>query len=344
MCELLGMSFNTKVNPRVSFKGFRRRGKANPNGWGLAFYADKSCQIFKEELEAGESALSTFLEDYNGIQSDIIIGHVRLASCGNISRQNTHPFSRELNGKEFVFAHNGTLGDCRNLDIERFTPIGDTDSEYAFCYLLDAISREGILPWAEEGFRWLAEELRRINDLGSFNCIFSDGEYLFCYYDKNGYNQLHRLRRKPPYERIKLKDDDWEIDLAKEKRDEQKGYIIATRPLTNEKWKAFKKGDLMVFKRGQIIYSYTGDYDDSPGDLSEAEIAVLRILRDSPHRLSLRDIISGLPFSDGEVKSSVRSLLDACYIKQDSRDSVDAMNDDATFIQTRRKGRRSIDC
>ncbi|RSN77202.1 class II glutamine amidotransferase, partial [Candidatus Methanodesulfokora washburnensis] len=38
MCELLGMSFNLPVNPRISFRGFRLRGKYNRDGWGLAFY------------------------------------------------------------------------------------------------------------------------------------------------------------------------------------------------------------------------------------------------------------------------------------------------------------------
>jgi len=38
MCELLGLCFNQPIQPKISFKGFRRRGKYNPNGWGLALY------------------------------------------------------------------------------------------------------------------------------------------------------------------------------------------------------------------------------------------------------------------------------------------------------------------
>jgi glutamine amidotransferase len=63
------MSFNLPVNPRISFRGFRRRGEYNRDGWGLTFYPDESAQIFKEPLKAGESALSEFLKNYTEIKS-----------------------------------------------------------------------------------------------------------------------------------------------------------------------------------------------------------------------------------------------------------------------------------
>ncbi len=254
MCELLGLCFNTEVNPHISFRGFRHRGKNNPHGWGLAFYPDESCQIFKEALPAGKSSLAYFLESYDGVRSKIIIGHVRLASRGDVSRRNTHPFVRELNGKEYVFAHNGTLHDCGSLETGRFKPVGETDSERAFCHLLNLLEKERIKRWGENECAWLKEELRRINEKGRLNCLLSDGEHLFCYHDRDGYNGLRYLRRQPPYARVRLKDADWEIDLSEEKRDDQKGFVVATRPLTDEAWEPFKPGELMVFADGSLRY------------------------------------------------------------------------------------------
>ncbi len=256
MCELLGMSFNMAVNPHISFRAFRSRGESNPDGWGLAYYPDSSCQIFKEEIKAGASPLSKFLMGYEKIRSRTIIGHVRHKSRGDSSRRNTHPFSRELHGKEFVFAHNGTLDGCEALDTGHFEPIGDTDSERAFCYILDRIRQENIVFRGKEQFEWLAHELNEINEYGDLNCILSDGEFLFCYHDRKGYNQLCLQHRKPPYERIRLKDEDWEIDLAAEKGSEQTGYVIATTPLTDEEWVAFAEGELRVFKEGREVYRH----------------------------------------------------------------------------------------
>jgi len=255
MCELLALCFNLPVSPRISFKGFRVRGRRNPDGWGLAFYPDNSAVVFKEPLTATESRLASFIENYELIKSKIFIGHVRLASRGELSYRNTHPFKRELFGKDYVFAHNGTLHGYRELKLGRFEPVGETDSEYLFCYLLSQIEERGIVEWKKSDFDWLAGLLAEINNYGYLNCVFSDSEYLFCYYDKDGYNGLCLLHRKPPYSKIKLKDIDWEIDLAEEKRPQQQGYIIATRPLTNETWENFLPGELIVFKNGKIIYS-----------------------------------------------------------------------------------------
>jgi len=109
MCELLGMSFNLSVRPSISFRGFRYRGENNPHGWGLAFYPDESVQIVKEPIKAKKSSLSKFLQDYQEVRSKVFVAHVRYTSVGSKSHKNTHPFYRELSGKEYVFAHNGTL-------------------------------------------------------------------------------------------------------------------------------------------------------------------------------------------------------------------------------------------
>lgn len=249
------MSFNLPVRPTFSFTGFRHRGKSNPDGWGLAFYHDESAQIIKEPIKAGRSELSRFLKNYPNVKSKTFIAHVRLASSGKKSHRNTHPFSRELNANEYVFAHNGTLRKYRRLELGRFKPIGETDSEHVFCHLLNCIEEKDIAQWTKEDFEWLSEKLNEINDYGTFNCILSDGELLFCYYDKDCYNGLCFIHRKPPYGKIRLVDEDWDINLTQEKDPAQTGFIIATRILTDEPWEDFKGGELIVCKDGKLVYS-----------------------------------------------------------------------------------------
>ncbi len=155
MCELLGMSFNVPIRPRFTFSGFCRRGKNNPDGWGLAFYPDKgnASLVIKEPGTASQSKLSGFLCDYELVKSRIFVAHVRRSSQGGVSYRNTHPFSRELQGREYVFAHNGTLKEYKNsLNLGRFQPLGQTDSEYAFCYLLAQLEIKSIHKWGLKGF------------------------------------------------------------------------------------------------------------------------------------------------------------------------------------------------
>jgi glutamine amidotransferase len=257
MCELLGLCFSRPIQPSISFIGFRKRGEINKHGWGIAFYPDSSVQVIKEPINAGASRLSNFLKDYDNMRSKIILAHVRHATVGSHLRKNTHPFQRELDGKEYVFAHNGTLegGYRKGLALGNFRPVGDTDSEHAFCYLLESIRKRGIKSWGGKDFAWLFSQLRKINGYGYFNCLFSDGEHLFAYRGYDGKRELHFVSRVPPYGKVRLLDQDFEIDLGADKDQMKHGFVVATRPLTAEPWVPLSAGHLMVFKDGKIVFS-----------------------------------------------------------------------------------------
>lgn len=254
MCQLLGLSFNVPVKPEISFRGFMRRGKSNPHGWGLALYPDgKAAQVFKEPVEAGASPLAAFLRDYPRLESQIFIGHVRFASAGGHFYRNTHPFERALMGEDWVFAHNGTLRNFTRKEVGKAAPLGETDSEWAFCRILDWLDRTEVGLWTDKNFRSLAELLRELNELGALNILMSDGERLFCYHDRDVYNGLCYVRREYEHTSIRLKDEDWEVDLRRTKEPGQKGYVIATKPLTDEDWVKFSGGQLIVFRNGEIV-------------------------------------------------------------------------------------------
>jgi predicted glutamine amidotransferase len=343
MCELLGMSFNQPVNPSLSFRGFRHRGETNPHGWGIAYYPDESVQVIKEPIRTERSTLSEFLMYYPENVSKIFIAHVRYTSGTAVTHKNTHPFYRELNGREFVFAHNGTLHNYRALKIGRFKPVGETDSEYAFCHIINCVEERGINKWTSKHFGWLWNQLKNINNHGNFNCLFSDGEYLFCYYDKGGYNSLCFVRRKAPFNTVHLKDEDFEINLSEKKDSSQKGFIIATRRLTDERWENFHRGELIVFKNGDIVYSSSGrDTESFLTLLQEKELNILRILRQSPHKVSLLNIYETLNLSKEEIRCAIHTLLNERCIKQDSRDRVKWDHDDATYYTVSSK-RNEID-
>ncbi len=257
-CELMAYSFNQDIPANNLFSAFRCRGKNNPDGWGIAFYADKAAVLFKEPCSAPESVLAEFLTTYPGLQRKLVIAHVRKASVGGKAYQNTHPFVRELNGREYVLAHNGTLRNYQSvLKLDRVMPLGINDTEFLLCYLLGRIEKKNISDWDTQAFEWMQRELRVINDYGALNCIFSDGTYLFAYYDKKGYNGLYYLMHKAPYGQTYFKDLSQSIDLSKVYPETATGVVIVTRPLTDERWERFTPGQLMVFKSGVQIFPAT---------------------------------------------------------------------------------------
>ncbi len=233
MCDLLGLSFGAESTCGYHLKLLRtKNGKYNPDGWGVAYYSDSSLHLIKEGANVNESKLIHSIENSKEIKSKIFLCHLRKSSSMPIAKKNSHPFSRELYGKEYAFMHNGIINDeiKEEMGMFRFKPMGDTDSEKAFCYILDKIEKlNGI---CEKKFNYLEKILIYLNKLGKFNCILSDGEYLLCYADAEGNNKMKYM------------------ELGN-------GYAIATSGrgnLTGGKWADFENGKMKVFKEGKIIY------------------------------------------------------------------------------------------
>src|SRR5262245_1996082 len=109
MCELMGLSFDRPMSADFSIRAFALRDKENADGWGLAWYPDRSLSVVKEPLTWRQSHYSKFLESYERLNSHIYIAHVRHKTIGGTpTHADTHPFNRECFGREFCFAHNGT--------------------------------------------------------------------------------------------------------------------------------------------------------------------------------------------------------------------------------------------
>lgn len=245
MCELLGMSaaHPTDVNHSVAILR-PRGGQIGPHadGWGLAFYEGRAARVFKEPIPAAESRCLEFIAEYD-FQSAIVIGHIRKANPPELGRAsaNTHPFSRELHGRSWVFAHNGKLPrvtkDPRFV-LGRFKPIGDTDSEHAFCFLLDRIARHatGRLLDAAELASVLREPVEAMSELGELNFLMSDGVHLVAFANKKLDHDLHRVSR-----------------ACVERECEQRVIVLATTPLTDEDWRPLEPGCLYVFRDGREI-------------------------------------------------------------------------------------------
>lgn len=273
MCDLLAMCFNKPVTASFSLRSFRGRGEFNGHGWGVAWYQDGVARVVKESTSASRSELFATLLTSVEARSEIFIAHARRATNMRLappSYENTHPFCRELRGKTYVFAHNGSLKlnvrraeFKRKFPLGRFKPYGGTGSEYTFCHLLACIESE-VEAWGEAGFSWLTDKLAEINEYIFLNCVMSDGEHLFLYHDAEAYNGMALTFRRAPFPVTRLVDDEEEVILQEVKERDLQGVVATTLSLrysptpiylTNEKWIHVKPGKLLVFRKGREIYS-----------------------------------------------------------------------------------------
>jgi predicted glutamine amidotransferase len=169
MCELMCMSFAKPVVANVSIQAFSQRSQDNADGWGLAWYPDRSLAMVKQPMRWSVQH-THFLENYPGLLSSIYVAHVRQRTTGSTpTHADTHPFARELNGREYCFAHNGTLsGEFWQKPLGRFRPVGGTDSEFVFCLLLAELER--FAPLVRE-----VEQARKLGRLAKGQIEKTDG-------------------------------------------------------------------------------------------------------------------------------------------------------------------------
>ena len=256
MCELMAMSFREPISADFSIREFAPRGEVNPDGWGLGWYPDRSLAMVKEPMKWGESRHAGLLEAHAHNESRIHIAHVREKTVGDVpSHADTHPFAREQGGRDYCFAHNGTLDErvwATRLDGHR--PVGGTDSEHFFCHLL-AETRG----WAESlddapGWRRLAGFLGDANRMGKLNLLLSDGHRLFVYHDLGGWKGLHfRAVRIRDGEARQFGDD--AISLGLDSDAANRGFVASTYPLSRTGWQPFHRGELIVFEAGSVVHS-----------------------------------------------------------------------------------------
>jgi len=127
--------------------------------------------------------------------------------------------------------------------------VGDTDSERAFCWLMQELSKAHAgVPTVGELSATLRELVPQLARHGTFNMLLSNGQALWAH----GTTKLYWLQRRPPFAEARLRDEDLSIDFAQVTTPNDRVVVVATEPLTAEEpWCAFAPGELQVFVDGE---------------------------------------------------------------------------------------------
>lgn len=254
MCQLLGMNCNTPTDICFSFSGFQKRGgltDIHKDGWGIAFFEGRGVRQFLDPQASAYSPLAELVKNYP-IRSTSVISHIRKATQGRVALENTHPFQRELWGSYWIFAHNGNVPDFQPALQKTFMPVGDTDSERAFCWIMQEMKRRfgDVKPGTKELFAAIAEFSKEIGSSGEFNFLLSNGEALYAHCS----TKLFYIVRKAPFTTATLKDREVTVDFSNETKVDDCVAVIATSPLTdNEVWTEMVPGTLWMFENGEPV-------------------------------------------------------------------------------------------
>ena len=259
MCELLGVSAQYPVTVEMSLQKLMQRAElSNPHGWGVVFYEQNDAYVFREPRPASESNLANLLAQC-GIESELVLSHIRKATIGTVELRNTHPFMREVNGRMHSFAFNGNVPAVFDLGLtlNRFFPIGETDAEFAFCWLLQQLNSEAdTVDWKRS-----ASILKSFGDqlatMGPANFLYSDSLYLYAYSSRRSHSDgmhppgLHYITRRCDQKQNSIPCVG--INLKSTVNQTQKLTLIASVPLSDQTWTPFKENQLLVLEKGRIL-------------------------------------------------------------------------------------------
>ncbi len=263
MCELFAVNSLHPVGVRYSLAEFARHGgltHTNSSGWGISFERGHDSLLVKEPQPAFDSPWVSFIAGQH-IHSNCMIAHIRRASIGKASFENSHPFRRELGGQTHVFAHNGDLpgfSDVLPLASKRFLPMGQTDSEHCFCFLLGQLA-----PLWDAGTPSVADRLAIISGvasamrgLGPANFLYFDSEVLFVHADRRHFEEDGESAAARPPGLQWLEKQDLHIPglkISPHKLATRPSLLVASVPLSNDDWHAFERGTTAAIFNGEIL-------------------------------------------------------------------------------------------
>jgi predicted glutamine amidotransferase len=259
MCELFGLSSRHPATVTLSLEELARHGGLtgpHKDGWGIAWYEDRDVRLIKESRPAAGSPWVRFVQRHP-FESAMVISHIRKATQGGVATRNGQPFVRELGGAWHAFAHNGHLGEGpAAVPAPRFRPVGETDSERAFCQLLERLAplwQGRAPPPLAARYGVVAAFAAELRPLGPANFLYADGDALFAHADRRTQADgsiappgLWSLGRHCPHGG-RLDAPGVSIDAP---QDEQAVRLVASVPLTDEAWEPLAPGTLLVLRGG----------------------------------------------------------------------------------------------
>ena len=196
MCRLFGLTAG-QARVKATFwlldapDSLQAQSHRNADGAGLGFFGPAGEPVLDKQPEPAFSD-QEFIHEARQAESSTFVAHVRWASTGGRTVQNTHPFV--MDGR--VMAHNGGFGELAQLEAELGSyarlVLGDTDSERYFALITKETDAHGgdVGAGITAAASWIAERL----PVSALNTIVATpGELWALRYP--GQHALHILER-----------------------------------------------------------------------------------------------------------------------------------------------------
>ena len=261
--DILALSFDIQSSPVIKLKLPVKLHGTHPFGWGVAWYpTDSQAAIVKKDPVArGTEIQLDSLTDWNHYRSSVFFCKAKGAAQG-YSHHETQPFTRSFAGQDWLFMHNGDLDKEKlallHMDKSRLLePVGKTDSELAFCYLLGKMQETAARKLIDVPYVTLLEWFKQIDDLGSADITITDGSTIACFYGSHSERDLFYSKIYPPHNATTFDSDAIFLQIS-DARDTYRSCIAVTSSYyPGQNWSRMQPAQLLIIRQGGIIWDST---------------------------------------------------------------------------------------
>lgn len=316
MSELLALSIDVEASPSITLKEVKQRKgeRTLPFGWGFGWYpgGENAAVVIKDPTSTRDDAMTHVLRDWQRFRSTLFLCHLR-GAAKRVTQRDAQPFIKSWAGRHWLFAHSGDLtGNYRDAfplaPGGPYEPLGATDSEHIFCWLLTQLAERKVRSLAELGGATLEGWLRRMSELGTANVLIADGEQIGAFRCANAEAGIHMIRRTPPHATSRLESDALELDFDGPHDPVRTQLIFSTHPLSTEAWTELAPGALVLAHRGVLTWNSESPpprtREHRAGPAAELEPRVLRVRHETTYRYAE-------PVERSDHRFRLRPVLDA---------------------------------
>jgi glutamine amidotransferase len=228
----------------------------NVDGSGIGYFGPTGEPVVDKQPEPAFSD-QEFIHAARQAESSAFVAHVRLASTGGRTVQNTHPFV--MDGR--VMAHNGGFGELSRLEEQlggyASLVLGDTDSERYFALITQQTDAHGgdVGAGIAAAASWIAEHL----PVSSLNTIVAAPGELWAlrYPDTHALHVLERpagTRHDAPAEGLHVRSATSSVHVPA--LDDAASIVVASEQLDGETgWRMLAPGELLHVRPDLSVHS-----------------------------------------------------------------------------------------
>ena len=267
--DILALSFDSISSPSIKVNLPEKLQGTHPLGWGIAWYPnDNQAAIVKKDPVAhGKNVQLDALADWNNFRSTVFFCKAKGAASG-YTHHETQPFSRSFAGQDWLFMHNGDLDKAElaklHKDKSRFLePLGQTDSELAFCYLLGKVMETDARKLSDVPNEMLLSWFEQLDALGSADMCISDGITLACFYGTKSERKLYYSRIAPPYNPTSFNSETCSLNINDPRDAYRTALIISSSEFDAGSWLEMQAGQLLIARRGTIVWNSQPNYQQT---------------------------------------------------------------------------------